>query len=372
MTRRAFPREDYATLTAYDPGRRPVEVDLSDNTNLWGPSPAAMAVLQGAQPDQLSRYPSVYAGDLKESVSRLFGVPEENVTTGCGSDGLLDAAFRASTLPPGGMSYPGPSFSMVEAFARMNGLEARSVPWSRAMENPGKLLQGGPALVYLCSPNNPTGATVSRSWLEDLLAAVGERGPLVILDEAYADFSDDSFLQDAVASERLLVLRTMSKLYGLAGLRVGFGVGPKPLVTEVEKSRGPYQISQLSETAAVAALEDPSGWREDIVVQTVTNRERLRMELEARGLKPLPSSGNFLLLPVEPADPRAVNNALRAGGVAVRPFPHLPEVGGALRVSIGPWSLMARFLAALDAVLSGQGLEEGPFSAFAAGEGTAP
>jgi histidinol-phosphate aminotransferase len=354
MTPARFPRADYKPLRPYDPGRSPIEVDLSDNTNLWGPNPAAMRVVAEAGSDRVSRYPSVYAGELKEAVAETFGVAPENVTTGCGSDGLLDAAFRASTFPPGRMAYPGPSFSMVETFARMNGLKATSIPWGRAVADPDRLLAGDPSLLYLCSPNNPTGATLDAGWMKTLLAAVGPEGPLVVLDEAYADFGEMDFLREALTSDRLLVLRTMSKLYGLAGLRVGFGMGPKKLIQEVEKARGPYKVTQLSEAAAVAALTDSSGWKEEIVRMTRENRERLREELLARGFDPLPSSANFLLVPVGTQDPGYVNQKLKESGVACRPFPDLPETGHALRVSIGPWPLMERFLQALDGFLAGE------------------
>jgi histidinol-phosphate aminotransferase len=187
----------------------------------------------------------------------------------------------------------------------------------------------------------------------------------VILDEAYADFATDCFLSDATRAHRLLILRTFSKLHGMAGLRVGFGIGSPSLIQEVEKSRGPYKVSGLAETAAMAALDDTSGWAEDVVIRTKENRERLRRELEARELRPLPSQANFLLIPMESDRDtgllqgrfragqacRDVAAALRGRGVAVRPFPNLSELGDALRVSIGPWPLMARFLDALDDVL---------------------
>jgi histidinol-phosphate/aromatic aminotransferase/cobyric acid decarboxylase-like protein len=119
-------------------------------------------------------------------------------------------------------------------------------------------------------------------------------------------------------------------------------------VEEVEKSRGPYKVSQVAERAAVAALEDISGWAERIRGQTLENRERLTRELRTRGLHPLPSQGNFLLIPVEPANVLEVDRALKMHGVAGRPFPRLPEMGDALRITIGPWELMERFLHALD------------------------
>ncbi len=156
-----------------------------------------------------------------------------------------------------------------------------------------------------------------------------------------------------------LVLRTFSKLYGMAGLRVGFAVGAKAVVAEVEKSRGPFKVSQVAERAAVAALEDNSGWAQRIRNETIANRERLTGELKLRGLHALPSHGNFLLIPVEPASAVEVNRALQARGVAGRPFPRLPELGETLRITIGPWDLMERFLQALDQLFESDSPEGG-------------
>lgn len=367
MTASRFPRADYLPLEPYDPGRAPVEVDLSDNTNLWGPHPAAVEAVRRTLPDTMARYPSVYATPLKEAVARRFHIQPDNVTTGCGSDDLLDSAFRAVTLPPGRMTFPDPTFSMVEVFARMNGLETRPVPWADATRDPGTLLSGDPDLVYICRPNNPTGLSSSRGWVRQVLEAAGPRGPLVVLDEAYADYAQDTFVADAVAAERLLVLRTFSKLYGLAGLRVGVGIGPAHLIREVEKSRGPYKVSQVAEAAAVAALEETTGWARRIVEETVRNREKLRGELLDRGFRPLPSRANFLLVPLgrdgggsegksSNEGAKEVSASFRARGIGVRPFPGLPVIGDAIRVSIGPWALLERFLGALDQILE----EEGP------------
>jgi histidinol-phosphate aminotransferase len=325
-----------------------VEVDLSDNTNLWGPNPAALDAVRNTSEEVLSRYPSVYAGPLKEAVAQRFRIPVEAITTGCGSDDLLDSAFRAALFPPGVLSYPGPSFSMVETFGVMNGLRPRRVDWAAAEVDPRTLLEGDPAVVYLCRPNNPTGASLPRDWVLELLDLSGPRGPLVVLDEAYADFARDDFLQEALDHPRLLVLRTLSKLYGLAGMRVGFGVGSEALIREVEKSRGPYKVTHISQSAAVAALSDTSGWAQEMVEMTLENRERLRRELEDRGFEPLPSQANFLLVPVRFGSAVTLNEALRRDGISARPFSGLPEVGEALRVSIGPWVYMERFLAALE------------------------
>lgn len=372
-----FPRADYAPLEPYAPDRRPVAVDLSDNTNRWGPHPAALAVLRNASPESLTRYPSVYADALKEVIAERWDVPVDAVATGCGSDDLLDSIFRAVSAGGGTVAYMDPTFSMIPIFARMNGLEARAVPWSEAEADPFRLLSRSgdspgdasadpstgvgesssaetvapPDAVYVCAPNNPTGRVPRSGWMDELMEAGGPDGPVIVLDEAYGEFAEESWLTRAPASHRLLVLRTLSKAFGLAGLRIGYAVGPPEVVAELEKSRGPYKVGRIDEEAAVQALRAPGDWIDGIVRETKENRARLLRELEERGFEPLPSQANFVFLPVAPNSTREVTAGLRERGVAVRPFPALPGLGDGVRVTVGPWEMMERFLGALDEVI---------------------
>ena len=394
-----FPREVYRPLEPYAPDRRPIAVDLSDNTNRWGAHPGALRAVREADPEELLRYPPVYADRLREAVARRFGVPEEAVATGCGSDDLLDSAFRAAGEPGEGVAFVPPTFSMIEIFARMNGMvpmpvvggasspartglsgsgagpDAGAPVDAGALLDPAALLEGNPALVYLCRPNNPTGDVQPLRWIEELVEAGGTDGPVILLDEAYAEFMEEpSFLQRAVDTSRVVVLRTLSKVYGLAGLRVGFAVGAPEVIREMEKSRGPYKVNRVGEAAGVAALEDPEGWVPGIVAAVRSGRVALVRELRSRGFAPLASGANFVCVPLgrgrpahgsdeEPHDgpafrevpptAAAVTAALRERDVAVRPFPGLPGIGEAIRVSIGPPEEMARFLSALDGMLDG-------------------
>jgi histidinol-phosphate aminotransferase len=348
-----FPRADYAGLTTYDPGRRPVPVDLSDNTNLWGPNPDALARVCAAAPDDLRCYPEVYADALRRAVADRFGVAPENVTTGAGSDDVLDSAFRAAAGPGERVAFPAPTFVMAEELARLNGLTPVPVPWRDALADPRALLERSPSVVYLCRPNNPTGKSAPRAWVERLLDLAGAGGPLVVLDEAYADFAGESLVGWATQRPRLLVARTFSKAYGLAGLRCGFAVGRTDVVLEVEKSRGPFKVARLTAEAASAALRDPSGWVERTVAECLANRERLRGELERRGLRQLASSANFILVAAPSGSAARDAATLRERGVQVRPFAAVPDLGDALRVTVGPWPLVERFLGALDGLLAG-------------------
>jgi len=347
-----FPREDYRTLERYHFDRTPVALDLSDNTNQWGAHPAALEVLQGAGHEALARYPDLYADELRASVSRRLGVPEASVATGCGSDDVLDSTYRAAAGAGDFVSVATPTFSMALPLARMNGMQARATPWSDALDDPGRLLAGGPALVYVCRPNNPTGHVADTSWVAALLDAAGDHGPLVLLDEAYIDFGGDTFIGKASAHPRLIVSRTLSKAFGLAGLRVGYAVAHPDTVTEVEKSRGPYKVARLAARAAAAALDDVEGWVTRTVRECVANRSRLDRALVERGLDPVPSHANFVLFRAPGGRARADALALRSRGVAVRPFPgDMPDGSDALRVTVGPWPMMDRFLDALDAHL---------------------
>ncbi len=338
------PRPEYDEIEAYDPGRRPCELDLSDNTNLFGTPPAAVEALGLLESTALGRYPSVYADPLKEEFARYLGVPVHCVTTGCGSDDLIDSTIRAFCAPDSVLAFPEPTFSMVARFARMNGVVPRAVSLGPDFElQPDTLLATGARAMYMCRPNNPTGNSFDRRSVERL---ADEFPGLIIVDEAYAEFDDDPLAAWASRSDNVVVLRTLSKAFGLAGLRVGFAVGPTAAITAIEKSRGPYKVGLLAETAAGAALRHDQEWVVDTIDEVRRNRERLAAELTQLDVHSWPSAANFLLVAAPWGDAVGVARALGASGIGVRPFAALPQAGDCVRVTVGPWPLMERFLAA--------------------------
>jgi histidinol-phosphate aminotransferase len=353
-TRDAAPyvRAEYEAIRLYAPDRRPTRVDLSDNTNRWGMSPASRAALRDASDAAAVRYPSLYAEGLKSAIANYIGVPAPNIVTGCGSDDVLDSAIRACTTPGDLLVAPSPVFPMVPLFARMNGVRFMATPLSPRLEvDPEALLAGAPRIVYLCSPNNPTGTVLPRAFIRDILERTAA---LVIVDEAYVEFGGESVVDLVAESPRLLVVRTLSKAFGLAGLRVGYAVGAPSLVQAVEKSRGPYKVNALAEAAAVAGLTEGLPWVRARIADVVALRGALTAELEARGVQVLPSGANFVLGAVRDAERLAL--AMRDRDVAVRPFtnlesniPALRATGGsALRISVGPRAELDAMFAAFD------------------------
>lgn len=324
-------RDLLAQTQAYRPVRPPVEVDLSDNTNLFGAPASANAVLAAGSRALVSRYPSPYAEGLRAALARTLGVDKSWVVTGCGSDDLLDAIVAAFCDPGDRVAFVPPTFGMIESFARKNGV----IPSPRSRDGSGG---EGESLGYLCCPNNPTGEVYSPAFaarLRDSLA-----GPLLI-DAAYSDYA-----REPLQIPGTIRLGTLSKAWGLAGLRVGYAVAEPHLVVEIEKTRGPYKVGALAEAAAVAALDRDQSFVRQSVEATKAARSRLAEELTSRGFAPLPSEANFLLIPVN--DAVAWSARLRERSVSVRPFVSLPGIGDALRVTVGPWPLMETFLSALE------------------------
>ncbi len=374
------PRRPYRTMAHYDPARPELAVDLSANTNLWGPCPAALDALDWAVSP--TGYPTVYGSRLKEAVVAAWSGPDgpaddvvaggvelapRNVVTGCGSDDVIDSAIRAFCDPGSVVAYPAPTFPMAELFARMNGARPRPV----AMAPDGTLEDGAletlaaADVVYLCRPNNPTGALLDRAVVVELLERA--RG-LVLIDEAYGEFAergDDgagpasrSLVGPALDSGRGVILRTLSKAYGLAGLRVGYAMAPEPIARAMELSRGPYKVSGPAEAAAVAALTEGQAWVDGVVAEAVANRRRLAGELRSRGFDVLEGAANFVLAGTDRSSGRGGSERdaadLKAGladrGFGVRAFHGLDGVGDAIRVTVAPWPVLEAFLSALDEV----------------------
>jgi histidinol-phosphate aminotransferase len=354
---RTLARADVRALPLYAPDLAECAIDVSDNTNLWGAPPAALRALVDAPLSASTRYPSLYGAPLREALLRylgLDGMAAVGVVTGCGSDDVIDSTMRAFGAPGDRVAFSAPSFSMIPTFARLNGLEPVSIPLTEDFDvDAERLVELNAKITYLCTPNNPTATMLSRAAVEYVVEHA--RG-VVLLDEAYGEFAPETFEGLATRFERVIVTRTFSKAFGLAGLRVGYGVASADLVSMVERARGPYKVNALAERAVLAALDpsdDALGWVRAHAALAVENRERMRSALGTLGLAALPSAANFLFVPTARA--RLLASALRKRGVLVRAFTGLPTTlrplaeadGAALRIGVGPWDMMQTVLDAL-------------------------
>jgi histidinol-phosphate aminotransferase len=332
------PRPAYAGLKPYmaDSARAPLH--LADNTNAFGAPPSALQAVCAAQPSELSEYPPSSGPRLREAIATYLGVQPNEVVLGCGADDVIDCAFRAFCEAGERVAFPDPTFVMARHFTLSNGLSPVAVPvQAGGVVDIARLLEAEAAITYICAPNNPTGVQPARSDLRRLLE---QAAGIVLIDEAYAEFAGETMANDVVTHGRALVVRTFSKAFGLAGLRIGYAVGATSLVQEIEKARGPFAVSTVALRAASAALADDLSWVRSRVAEVLAARDVFVRQLRASGFQPLDSSGNFVLVPV--ADAKRAAARLAERGIGVRAFSALPTIGDALRITIGSSEDMQR------------------------------
>jgi histidinol-phosphate aminotransferase len=323
-------------------------VDLSANTNFWGCPPVACgAVIRSVAAG--SDYPSRAADDLRAALAGALGVTADMVTTGCGSDDVLATAFRVLAQPGETLVATIPTFAMAAPFATSAGLTFVGCAFGAGFSlDVDAITATGAAVAYLCSPNNPTGTVLDEADIRRLLERFNG---YTVLDEAYIDYGGRTSMGLVRKYERLLVVRTFSKAFGLAGLRVGYGVGAPAVISRIEAARGPYKVGLAAERAAVAVLGcEGRRWVDDHVLLAKASRRRLQDELSSRGIAFVPSYANFVLVPVP--DAASTASLLADRGLTVRQFADLPGLGDAVRITVGPEPVMAAVADALEEALA--------------------
>jgi histidinol-phosphate aminotransferase len=345
----SFFRPAVQDIVPYEPGK-PVEevqrelgldrvIKLASNEGPYGPFPEAVAALGRGIPN-LNRYPDGGAYRLREALADRHGVRFEEIAFGAGADGVIDCLAQV-TLDPGDEIVLGwPSFPSPVIDARKLGAVPRQIPLRDGRYDLGAMLDAvGPRtkLVYVCHPNNPTGTMNTRAELDDYF----ERVPghvLTVLDQAYLEYIDDPDYPDGIEEylkrgARAIVLRTFSKIYGLAGLRLGYGVGPAAVATAIGKVRRAFDVSQLAQEAALASIAD-SAEIERRRRDNAEQRPRVEQALRERGFEPAgPAVANFVFAEVG-EDSRPLFEQLLREGVIVRPT-HGFGAPGAIRVTVG-------------------------------------
>ncbi|RYZ06610.1 MAG: histidinol-phosphate transaminase [Myxococcales bacterium] len=328
-------------------------VKLASNENPLGPSPRALEAAARVVADS-HRYPDGAAYGLRAKLAAKHGVSMEEVLLGAGSNELLDLAVRVFCTRDSHIVFADPAFVVYRIAALTCGVPFTAVPLTAELRHdlPAMAAAVTPQtrLMFVANPNNPTGTHVGRAAVEKLLREVPPE-VIIVMDEAYLEYADAPDYPDSLElrglRERLLVLRTFSKIYGLAAFRVGYAVGPKQLIDYMNRVRAPFNVSTLAQAAATAALDDQAHVQS---ARELNARERARVSAALRGLglTVAPSQANFVLVDLQrPARP--VYDALLKKGVIVRPFASLPT---SLRVTLGTERENDRFLNALTEVLS--------------------
>ena len=342
-------RADLAAIPAYQAGRAAPAgaVKLSSNENPFPPLPGVEAAIADAA-GWVNRYPDFGSVRLVKALSARLDVEPGQIAVGTGSVAVLGQVMNAMAGTGDEIVIPWRSFEAYPILATLSGAALVRVPLrtdgSHDLDAMAAAVTDRTRLIMVCTPNNPTGTCVRRADLEHLLAQL-PGNVLVAVDEAYVEFVRDAESPDALslalARDNVVVLRTFSKAYGLAGLRVGYAVGPAAVVAELRKAQLPFGVTAMAEQAAIASLagEHELLRRVEVLVQ---ERSRVVDALRAMAFDHPDAQGNFVWLPLgEQTD--AFARATEAAGVIVRPF-----AGEGVRVTIGEQSANDRWLAVLD------------------------
>ncbi len=329
---------------------------LGSNENSHGTSPKVLAAIADAIPD-VALYPDTFGNDLRDALSERLNVSRDRLVLGNGSDDLISVAVQTFLSPGDEMLTVAPSYGLHLIWPQSIGARIRSVPvqqnYRLDIHEFIAALTPRTRMVMFSNPSNPAGSSITADDMSRLLAAVGDE-TLIVFDEAYFEYAaaDPSYPAFAEMLEKhlgpWLLLRTFSKAYALAGLRIGYAVASDAaLIQLMDRVRGPFNVNRLALVAALAALEEQA-YVQECISRTIAERERVRRELQALGYRPAPSLANFLFFDAR-EDSFELAQRLLTQGVIVKPWRE-PGFSEHIRVSIGSTEANAQFLKALEKV----------------------
>ncbi len=321
-------------------------VKLDANENPYGPVPGVLRLLE--RPHLVAQYPDPTGDEARRALSSYTGVARDQIVLGNGSDELIDLICRV-ILSPGDavVDFP-PTFAMYRLYAELAEARLETVERDEAFaigRDDAVAAAHGSKLVILASPNNPTGNAAEPATVSALL----ETGAMVVVDEAYFEFSGVSYVPLMTNHDNLVILRTLSKWAGLAGLRIGYALCPPWLAGELRKIKGPYNVNALALAATVATLDEVSTARER-VSRIVEERPRMTDLVESTGLlSAYPSSTNFVLFQADRVPARSIHKSLASAGIFTRHYTE-PRLENALRITVGASTDTDRLVAGLQSI----------------------
>jgi histidinol-phosphate aminotransferase len=328
-------RQNIDALSAYVPGEQPPSdakvIKLNTNENPYPPAPAALQVLRELDGELLRRYPHPMARAFREAASLALGVPADWILVGNGSDDLLTMIMRGCAEPGRRVVYPMPTYVLYRTLAQIQDAEVVEVPFHEDYSLPIEpLIKAQGAVTFIASPNSPSG-TVAPVELLDKLAT--QLSGILVVDEAYVDFADSNALELVKKYDNVIVLRTLSKGYSLAGLRLGFGIANPSLLEGFFKVKDSYNVDAIACAVGAAAIADQS-YKENNAQKIKNSRSKMQEALQKLGFYVLPSQANFLLAQSPSGNAQSLYQTLKERGIFVRYF-NQPRLADKLRITIG-------------------------------------
>lgn len=350
-----FFSEKLKRLEPYVPGEQPQDmkyVKLNTNESPYPPSPEVISCITEDRLARLRLYPDPESAELKRAIGDHLGLKAENVYVANGSDDILNFAFMTFSGPGGRVYFPDITYGFYPVFASLHGLQAVEVPLKDDFTvNPGDYFNAD-GMVVIANPNAPTGRALQLDDIEEILRH--NRDNVVLIDEAYVDFGAKSAVSLIPKYDNLLVCQTYSKSRSMAGARLGFALGDRALIGDLETvkfSTNPYNINSLTQAAGVAAINS-SPYYDEKCRAIMKTRERTARELQERGFTVLPSLANFIFVKSDRVSGEALYAGLKARGVLIRHFGR-ERIKDYNRVTIGTDEEMEIFLKAVDEILKG-------------------
>ncbi|MGE3537745.1 MAG: histidinol-phosphate transaminase [Candidatus Tectimicrobiota bacterium] len=337
-------------MEGYVPGKQPSDgsyIKLNTNENPYPPSPRVLAALRDAVSGDLRLYSDPVALRLRETAAALYGCAVDEIIAGNGSDDILTMIFRTFLDAGDVVVTPAPSYSLYNALSTLQDATCREIPMGPDYTLPADLDAYGAKVVFIVNPNAPTGVWHPREALRAFLA---QTRSIVVLDEAYADFAGDSALDLLHDFPHLIVVRTFSKSYALAGMRLGLGFAHRDLITQMMKVKDSYNLDRLAIVAGCAALQDQD-WLHETVGMIVRTRTWMQQELTSLGLHVPPSRSNFVFPRIPDGRAGDIFTELEKRHILVRYFRSGALVRDSLRVTVGTDAEVETFLGALRELL---------------------
>jgi len=345
-------REAIERMAPYTPGEQPRPgqrlIKLNTNENPYPPSPGVRRAIVANAGATLRLYPAPRADAFVAAAARLYGIPAGQIIAGNGSDELLSIIFRAALGHGDRVAYAQPTYSLYDTLASIQEARVVTAPLGAGYELPlDALARERAQLTIICSPNSPCGTLAGTDDLDAVARHLGRR--LLVIDEAYVDFAESNALALVRRHRNVIVLRTLSKSFSLAGMRLGLLFAQTPIIDSLLKVKDSYNLNRVAIAAGAAALEN-ADWMRSNVEKVKRTRELTQDRLRAMGFEVPPSSSNFVLARRAGCDMAPVAAALRRRGILVRHFP-ASVFRDALRISIGTPAEMNALFKALEALI---------------------